>query len=76
MTWPNAASLAEKDDKGFFHLKVSKKEKINHDTYEYVLDFPDAEWTSGVWAGGHLQWQSEIDGKAVMKPYTVVSPVN
>lgn len=56
LTYPNLVSLAEKNEKGFFPLKVSKKEKINHDCYEYVLDFPDPEWTSGVWAGGHMQW--------------------
>ena len=37
------------------------------------LKFPDKEWTSGMWPGGHIALSAEIDGKVVKKPYTPIS---
>ena len=44
----------DRDEKQRFQLKVSKKEKINHDTYRMELEFPNPHWISGLKPGGHL----------------------
>jgi hypothetical protein len=61
-TKPNLFELSEKDDEDKFPVKVSKKEKINHDSYIFDLEF-DSEWISGLWPGAHYVWHAEIDGK-------------
>jgi NAD(P)H-flavin reductase len=66
----------EKDEDDQFPLKVIKKELISHDTYLIELEFPNAEWISGLWAGGHYMLHAQVDGKTVSKPYTPISPVN
>lgn len=73
---PNLCELVEKDDDDCFPLKVIKKEAISHDTYIYDLEFPNPEWISGLWAGGHLFFHGTVDGKATTRKYTPISPVN
>lgn len=69
-------NLVEKDEDDQFSLKVIKKEKMSHDTYLIELEFPNPEWISGLWPGGHFVMHSTIDGKLVSKKYTPISPVN
>lgn len=69
-------NLVEKNDDDQFPLKVIKKELISPDTYEFVLEFPNPEWISGLWPGGHYIMHAEIDGKTVSRKYTPISPVN
>lgn len=73
---PSLFDLVPKDDDDQFPLKVSKKEKLNHDTYLFELEYPNAEWISGLWVGGHFVFHATIDGKLVSRKYTPVSPIN
>ena len=66
----------EKDENGLFPLKVIKKEAISLDTYVYEVEFPNAEWISGLWAGGHYVFHADIDGEHVSRKMTPISPVN
>jgi len=75
-TPPNLFNLVEKNDDDQFPLKVIKKEAINHDTYILELGFPNPEWISGLWPGGHFIFHADIDGKLVSKKYTPISAVN
>lgn len=68
--------MVEKNNDGQFPLKVIKKEAINHDTYIMELEFPNADWISGLWPGGHFIFYAEINGKVVARKYTPISPVN
>jgi hypothetical protein len=72
----NLFKLIEKDEDDQFKLKVSKKEKIAHDTYIFELDFPNPMWIAGLWPGGHYVWHAEVDGKKINRKYTPISPVN
>ena len=54
---------------------ISKK-AINHDTYEFELKFPNPDWTSGLFAGGHFKFHANIDGQAMTRPYTPITSVN
>ena len=73
---PSLFANIEKDDYDQFPLKVSKKEKVTHDTYLYKLEFPDKEWIAGLWAGGHFIFHADINGKHYARKYTPVSPIN
>ena len=73
---PNLFELADKDTQGQFSLKVITKEAVSHDTYKFGLEFPNPEWTSGLWPGGHFLFVSEINGEMMQKPYTPITPVN
>ena len=66
----------EKDDNDQFPLKVTKKEQLNHDSYLMTLEFPNKDWIAGLFAGGHLIFHADIDGKHVGKKYTPISPIN
>lgn len=66
----------EKNEDDQFNLKLIKKDKMTHDTYYITLEFPDKEWTSGLWPGGHFIIHAKIGDKDVSKLYTPVSPVN
>ena len=66
----------DKDDNDQFPLKVSKMEQMNHDTLFMTLEFPNPEWTAGLWAGGHFVFHIDIDGKHYARKYTPVSPIN
>lgn len=75
-TPPSMFANIEKDDNDQFPLKVSKKEKLNHDTFYISLEFPNKEWIAGLWVGGHYVFHADIDGKHVSKKYTPISPIN
>ena len=75
-TPPNLFGLVECDDMDQFKLKVTKKEVINHDTYLIELEFPNAEWISGLWPGAHYFWHLEVNGKMLARKYTPISAVN
>jgi hypothetical protein len=49
---------------------------MTHDTYLFELEFPNKEWISGLWAGGHFVFHVEFEGKLISKKYTPISPVN
>jgi cytochrome-b5 reductase len=68
--------LVEKDENDQFPLKVIRKDQLNHDSYLYVLEFPNADWISGLFPGGHFYFHAEVDGKMMSKRYTPISPVN
>lgn len=68
--------LIEKDENDCFKLKISKIEKINHDSYLYQLEFPNKDWYPGLWASGHLHFHAEINGEHKSRKFTPVSPVN
>ena len=53
-----------------------KKEAVNHDTYLFVLEFPNKDWISGLFAGGHYVFHCEVNGKVKGKKYTPISTVN
>ena len=72
----NLCALIEKDENGCFPLKVIAKDKINHDSYKIVLEFPNAEWISGLWAAGHFVFHADINGKHVSRKMTPVSMCN
>ena len=48
---------------------------MNHDTFKYTFEFPDKSWTLGVWPGGHLGFHAVVNGKAIKKMYTPISPI-
>jgi hypothetical protein len=58
-------------------LKCIRKDKISHDTYQIELEFPNKEWTSGVWPSGHYKFhiESEKEKKWFCKPYSPISPL-
>ena len=60
---PSLFNLVEKNEDDQFPLKVIKKEKISHDTYLWELEFPNKDWISGLWPGGHYTMHVMIDGK-------------
>lgn len=62
-TEPNVFANIEKDEDGKFPLKVSKKVEMNHDSIYLTLEYPNKDWTAGVWAGGHYIFHQEINGK-------------
>ena len=49
---------------------------MTHDTYFISLEFPEKDWTAGLWAGGHFVFHTDIDGKHFSRKYTPVSPIN
>ena len=49
---------------------------MSHDTYKFGLEFPNPDWSSGLWPGGHFLLVSEINGEMMQKPYTPITPVN
>jgi ferredoxin-NADP reductase len=57
-------------------LKVIRKDKLNHDSYLYVLQFPNPDWIAGCYPGGHFFFHAEVNGKPASKRYTPISPVN
>ena len=75
-TAPSMFANIEKDENGQFPLKVVRKEAISLDTYIYEVEFPNAEWISGLWAGGHYVFHADIDGEHVARKMTPISPVN
>jgi NAD(P)H-flavin reductase len=72
----NLFALVDKDEDDQFPLKVIANEKLNHDTYKITLEFPNPNWISGLWAGGHFKMHVKVDGKTVTKPYTPISLIN
>ena len=66
----------EKDENDQFQLKITKKEKLTHDTILIRLSFGNDKWISGLWVGGHFVFHAEIDGKTVTRKYTPISTVN
>ena len=73
---PNVFSLADKDANGQFPLKIIKKRLISPDTYMIDLKFPNPQWTSGLWAGGHYLLHQKVGGETLTRPYTPITPVN
>ena len=76
MTPPNLFNLVEKDADKRFPLTVIKKEKMTHDTYTFELGFPNEEWISGLFAGGHFIFHAEVNGEMMSRKYTPISSVN
>jgi len=73
---PNLFSEATKNEDGTFKLKIIKKEVLTHDTYTIELEFPDSEWTAGLWPAAHFKFHAEINGEKVARMYSPVSPLN
>lgn len=46
--------LVERDENDCFTMKLIRKEAISPDTYIYEFEFPNKEWTAGLWAAGHF----------------------
>jgi len=42
----------------------------------YRLEFPNPEWISGFFAGGHYVFHADIDGKHYARKYTPITSVN
>ena len=72
----NVLNAVERDQNGRFHLKVLKKIKFNHDTYHFILQYPDPELTSGLWPSAAFFFHAMIDGQPVKRKYTPISAVN
>jgi len=72
----NLFDQIEKDENGQFKLKVIKKDKLTHDSYIYELEFPNKEWISGLWPGGHFHLHLEVNGSNVSRKYTPISLIN
>lgn len=72
----NLFNRSEKNEDDQFPLKLVKKQKLTHDTYKITFEFPNPEWISGHWAGGHYTMHATIDGKTVTRRYTPVSLIN
>jgi cytochrome-b5 reductase len=68
--------LVEKNEDDQFPLKVTKKEKLTHDTYLFELEFPNQEWISGLWVGAHFVFHCEVGGKKINRKYTPITPIN
>lgn len=68
--------LVEKDENNQFSLKLKEKRVVNHDTYMFVLEFPNPEWISGLFPGGHYVFHAMVDGEMISRKYTPISPVN
>lgn len=75
----NLISLAPKNDKGQFELKVVNREQLNLNCFLLYLEMPESHWISGVWPGGQLalhaqldQWNEEVKTMS----YPIISPVN
>ena len=68
--------LIERDKNDQFPLKVIEKKVINHDTYMFVLEFPNPEWICGLFPGGHFIFHAMVNGQKIMRKYTPISPVN
>ena len=49
---------------------------MTHDVYIFRLDFPNPEWISGLWVGGHFILHAEVSpGKNLSRKYTPISTV-
>ena len=59
----NTSSSLFKQSVGIISLKCIKMDLISRDTYMIELEFPNKEWTSGIWPGGHMKLILEKDGK-------------
>ena len=53
-------------------LKCVSMEKISDDSYLIDFEFPNPNWTSGIWPGGHMNLI--INGMS--RPYNPISPLN
>ena len=42
----------------------------------FELKFPNPDWTSGLWPGGHLLLHLNVNGKSVCRKYTPTSPID
>jgi NAD(P)H-flavin reductase len=73
---PSLFENVEKNEDDQFPLKLIEKSAISHDTYRFVLEFPNPEWISGLWPGGHYVFHANVNGKAMSRKYTPISPVN
>lgn len=50
-----------------------RKDKLTHDTYLFEMEFPNKEWTSGLWPAGHIFFHQKINGKTVTRKYSSIS---
>ena len=75
-TPPNLFKLMERDEDDCFCLKVIGKRAINHNTYSFVLGFPNKDWIAGMWPGAYCLFHAQIDGKWVTRKYSPISQVN
>lgn len=75
---PTLFNNAKKDDRGNIKLRVSKKEKLSHDSYLYSLEMPNPEWISGMPAGGSMIVSSFVKkhDRNIARQYSPISPVN
>ena len=68
----------ERDEMENFNLPLTSKKQLNHDSWLLEYSFGDAgkDWVLGLKIGGHLIFESHINGKMVMRKYTPVSTIN
>ena len=57
-------------------LVVSKKVKLNHDTYQFELKFKHNDLIAGHWPGAYYKFKAQVNGSLVTRKYCPVSPVN
>ncbi|CAI2373833.1 unnamed protein product [Moneuplotes crassus] len=71
-----------KDEDGCIKLPLTKRTKINHDTYHFRFDFPSKDQEFGLHIGGHVVFYAEVmnpeTGKKeeIARKYTPVSTVH
>ena len=75
-SYANLLANIEKDEDDHFPLQVSIIEQMTHDTLFMRLDFPNKAWIAGLWAGGHVKFHAEINGKHCKRKFTPISPIN
>lgn len=68
--------LIDRDKDGGFKLEVKSIIKYSYNSYKITLKFPDPEWKTGLWPGGHFVMVQTIEGEPVARKYTPVSPLN
>lgn len=56
--------------KEFRSFKVTKVEEVTHDTKRLVFALPSKEHEMGITVASCLMAKAEVDGKAVVRPYT------
>ena len=49
---------------------------MTHDTYIFRLEFPEKDWISGLWVGGHFTFHGEVEkGRLLSRKYTPITPI-
>lgn len=66
----------KRDSYDQFKLKVCLKEKLLHNVVKLRLEFPNPDWITGLWAGGHFILQGQVNNMPVVRKYTPTSSVD